>query len=80
LELIDRLAALVPPPRIHRHRSFGVLAPHSPLSCTHCGDATRIIAFVTDPTTMRDLLTHFGGPTAPPSRHGPRMSALKPSV
>jgi hypothetical protein len=31
LELLDRLAALVPPQRIHRHRYFGVLAPHSPL-------------------------------------------------
>ena len=31
LELIDRIAALVPPPRTHRHRCFGVLAPNSPL-------------------------------------------------
>jgi hypothetical protein len=31
LELIDRIAALVPPPRTHRHRYFGVLAPNSPL-------------------------------------------------
>ena len=31
LELLDRLGALVPPPRIHRHRYFGVLAPNSPL-------------------------------------------------
>ncbi|HEX8010226.1 MAG TPA: transposase, partial [Casimicrobiaceae bacterium] len=30
LELIDRLAALVPPPRVHRHRDFGVLAPKAP--------------------------------------------------
>jgi hypothetical protein len=30
LELIDRLAALIPPPRVHRHRYAGVLAPHSP--------------------------------------------------
>lgn len=30
LELIDRLAALIPPPRIHRHRYHGVLAPNSP--------------------------------------------------
>lgn len=30
LELIDKLAALVPPPRIHRHRYYGVLAPNSP--------------------------------------------------
>ena len=31
LELIDRIAALVPPPRTHRHRYYGVLAPNSPL-------------------------------------------------
>ena len=31
LKLIDRIAALVPPPRTHRHRYFGVLAPNSPL-------------------------------------------------
>jgi hypothetical protein len=31
LELIARIAALVPPPRTHRHRYFGVLAPNSPL-------------------------------------------------
>ena len=30
LELIEKLAALVPPPRIHRHRYYGVLAPNSP--------------------------------------------------
>nr|MBA3507079.1 transposase [Betaproteobacteria bacterium] len=31
LQLLDRLAALMPPPRVHRHRYFGVLAPNSPL-------------------------------------------------
>jgi hypothetical protein len=31
LELIGRIAALVPPPRQHRHRNSGVLAPNSPL-------------------------------------------------
>ena len=30
LELIERIAALVPPPRTHRQRYFGVLAPNSP--------------------------------------------------
>ena len=29
LELIDRIAALLRPPRTHRHRYFGVLAPNS---------------------------------------------------
>ncbi len=31
LELLDRLAALIPPPRRHRHRYYGVLAPNAPL-------------------------------------------------
>ena len=30
LELIERIAALIPPPRAHRHRYFDVLAPNSP--------------------------------------------------
>lgn len=30
-DLIARIAALVPPPRLHRHRYFGVLAPNAPL-------------------------------------------------
>ncbi len=29
LELIERLAALIPPPRRHRHRYYGVLAPNA---------------------------------------------------
>lgn len=31
LELIERLAAPIPPPRRHRHRYYGVLAPNAPL-------------------------------------------------
>jgi hypothetical protein len=31
LELIERLAALIPPPRRHRHRCCGVRAPNAPL-------------------------------------------------
>ncbi|NIV49572.1 MAG: IS91 family transposase, partial [Gammaproteobacteria bacterium] len=30
-ELLDRLAALIPPPRRHRHRYHGVLAPNATL-------------------------------------------------
>jgi hypothetical protein len=30
LELLDRLAALIPPPRVHRRSSHGVLAPNAP--------------------------------------------------
>ena len=39
LELIARIPALVPPPRTHRHRYFGVLAPEgctlSPIGTWH---------------------------------------------
>ena len=31
LALIDKVAALVPSPRVHRHRYYGVLAPNAPL-------------------------------------------------
>jgi hypothetical protein len=31
LELLDRLSRLIPPPRIHRHRYHGLLAPHARL-------------------------------------------------
>ena len=37
-----------------------------PLRCTHCGAEMRIIAFITDPSTVRDILAHLGEPTAPP--------------
>jgi hypothetical protein len=30
-ELLERLAKLIPPPRVHRHRYHGVLAPHARL-------------------------------------------------
>ena len=40
LELIDRIAALVPPPRTHRHRYFGVLAPNSALRAAAVALAT----------------------------------------
>jgi len=31
VELIEQLAALIPPPRRQRHRYFGVVAPDAPL-------------------------------------------------
>ncbi|MCK7580475.1 MAG: transposase [Chromatiales bacterium] len=42
LELIDRLAALIPPPRLHRHRYHGVLAPpRAAARCRHRRRARR---------------------------------------
>ena len=37
-----------------------------PLVCARCGAEMRIIAFITDGPTVRDILAHRGEPTAPP--------------
>jgi hypothetical protein len=126
LELLDRLAALIPPPRRHRHTYHGVLAPNAalrslvtgwagralpapgegagppagvavpdqdhrdkttsprppssylwatllariyeccPLVCPDCGHEMRVIAFVTEPNSVKALLQHLGLPTEPP--------------
>ena len=51
LELIDKIAALVPPPRANGHRYFGVLAPNA-----------RLWAAV----TVKKILEHIGESTQPP--------------
>jgi len=40
-EFLDRVAALIPPPRKHRHRYFGVLAPNSPWHSKWCSKVWR---------------------------------------
>ena len=127
LELLDRLAALIPPPRQHRVRYYGVLAPHAalrqaviatagpgealamqlreaaaamvpeeepavvdppparhperyawamllariydllPLICPRCGQAMRLVAFITEPAQMRRILAHMGEPVRAPA-------------
>ncbi len=120
LELIALIAALVPPPRSHRHRNSGVLAPNAPLrtavtalahasavdcmrpaatpeeheaaeeaihrsparylwamllariyevfplTCPQCGAPMRIIAFITEFTSIQPILEHIGEPSKPP--------------
>jgi len=51
-----------------------------PLACPTCGGAMRIIAFNTDAPNMRAFLAHLGEHSTPPSGHGARPSALKPSM
>jgi len=41
MQLQGRLAALIPPPRKHRHRYFVVLAPNAPALCGHRASAAR---------------------------------------
>ena len=59
LELIERIVALVPPPRTHRHRYFGVLAPNSPLraaavALTTSAQPAKQVVVQTDPAITGD--------------------------
>ncbi len=53
LEFIERLAALIPPPRRHRHRYHGVLAPNSPLRAAVTARAGKPISAPNEPTDTR---------------------------
>ena len=55
LELIERLAALIPPPRLHRHRYHGVLAPNSP-------QRAQVSALARPATTPSPAPTSAGSP------------------
>ena len=53
-----------------------------PLVCPNCGGAMRIIAFITDGPTVRDILVHLGAPIAPPTvapARGPPLWELPPA-
>jgi hypothetical protein len=66
LELIARIAALVPPPRTHRHRYFGVLAPNSSLraAVTALAAPAKQVVVQTEPAT-----TGEGAPGVTPLGH-----------
>ena len=79
LALIDRIAALVPPPRTHRHHYFGVLAPNSPLraAVTALAQPAKQVVVQAEPANMSEgapgvvPLGHAMPPTpesAPPKR------------
>ena len=37
-----------------------------PLECPYCGGDIRLIAFITEPGVIREILTHLGDPLEPP--------------
>ena len=82
LELIDRIAALIPPPRLHRHRYFGVLAPNSPLRdvVTAMAAATApVIAVQAKPYAHADAAGDCAHGTAPPGHTGATTSEPAPA-
>jgi len=53
-----------------------------PLRCSLCGAEMRIIAFITDGPTVRDILVHLGEPITPPTvapARGPPLWELPPA-
>ena len=117
MELIEKLSALVPPPRQNIVRYHGVLAPHAKdrdkivpagkktgetqgdedapprkyrlswsallarifqidMKCPHCGSKMKVVAAVTDPTSIRHYLEGTGQsaeiPTLAPARAPPQ--------
>ena len=120
-EFLVRVAALIPPPRKHRHRYFGVLEPNSPwrvlvmaqadrkqvagskagrlktvradcdatwaghperylcaqllariygvspLKFSGCGGRVRLVGFITEPATVRQIMEHVGEPATAPA-------------
>ena len=65
LELIDHIAALVPPPRTHRHRYIGVLAPNSPLRASVTAMAQAVPAQI-ESVQVESATTSAGAPGVAP--------------
>jgi hypothetical protein len=68
LEFMQRLAALVPRPRLHLIRFHGVLAPNAKL---------RIIAAILEQPVIEKILTHLGLQVRAPPRAAARVQALQ---
>jgi hypothetical protein len=66
LELIDHLVALIPPPRLHRHRYHGVLAPNAPLRL-----AATAYARDADPDLIHPPPVAAAPPPSPPAAAAP---------
>ncbi|OLP05048.1 putative transposase tnpA2 [Rhodoferax antarcticus ANT.BR] len=78
LELINRIAQLVPPPRTHRHRYYGVLAPNSPLraAVTAMAQAEQVVAPVVHGCVADAACTASGSAPSSPHHPGTRATAV----
>jgi hypothetical protein len=72
-----------------RWRGWAHLIAHiyqtRPLACPRCRDEMRLIAFLTEPTSIRALLRHLGQPTtapplAPRARAPPEFDTDQPGT
>ena len=56
------------------HRSYACF----PLICPRCHNPMRLLAFITEPATIRHILTHLAEPSTPPPispARGPPLDA-----
>jgi len=72
LELNNRIAQLVPPPRTHRHRYYGVLAPNSPLraAVTALSQAEQVVVPVVHGSVADAACTGAGSAPSVPGVSG----------
>ncbi|MCU0735765.1 MAG: transposase [Methylotetracoccus sp.] len=62
---MDQLAALIPPPRKHRHRYHGVLAPNAPLRNAVTAQAGLPFDGSAGPLVPAAPFASSGAPSAP---------------
>jgi hypothetical protein len=82
VELLERLAALVPRPRVKRpanrtwaelmQRSFG----YDVLACARCGGRLHLVALIQSPAVITRILRHLQFPEARPTMRPSRDSPL----
>ena len=88
MELPERLAVLVPPPRFHLVRYYGILAPRADLlrrvfavealTFPRCGQPMRVLAAIQSPEAIRAILECLGLPARPPPVAPPAVAFLLP--
>ena len=76
LELLERRSAFIPPPRVHRHRYYGVLAPNARLRPAVTALACQQAA--ADQTVPSSPISETQGVTSSPS--SPEEKPRRPSV
>jgi hypothetical protein len=78
LELLERLSAFIPSPRIHRHRYFGVLVPNAPLRPAVTALASERAEADSDPAKPSPACNRAEGATSEPSPSDekPRRAAV----
>ena len=82
LEFLDRLATILPPPRIHRHRYHGVFAPNAPLRPLVTARAQQDNALAVQDLGPKLPLRSRASPPEPqaPEAPAPQPAETTPSV